>query len=463
MIIADKDLPKDWHWVRCQDVIDVRDGTHDTPKYITQGIPLITSKNLTRGFLDFSDVFFISEADHKQIKKRSKVDKDDIIMPMIGTIGNPVIVDTDKEFSIKNVALFKFENSSVFSPFFYYLLQSPLIVNQLAADAQGVTQQFVSLGSLRDLQIPLPPLAEQKRIAAIAQKADRLRRTRRYALQLSDTYLRSVFLEMFGDPVTNPKGWQTGQLNELCDKVIDCPHSTPIYALDETPYACIRSSDIQKGYLDWSTTKYVDYDEYVKRVARSIPLLGDVIYCREGARFGNAAKIPTGKKVCLGQRMMLFRADFKVATPEFIWGFLNCERTYQQAVRRVGGTASPHVNVEDIKAFATIIPPLPLQEKFAEIVQKFDRLRTQQREADRQAEHLFQTLLHRAFRGELTYQNADDEPESVLLEEIRAQQAKAEAEAKTATQAMGEAADYLGTKAKQQDIEPIQLKFPGFE
>jgi type I restriction enzyme S subunit len=109
------------------------------------------------------------------------------------------------------------------------------------------------------------------------------------------------------------------------------------------------------------------------------------------------------------------------------------------------------------------IPPLHLQEKFAQIVQKFDRLRTQQREADRQAEHLFQTILHRAFRGELTSQNADDEPESVLLEDIRAQQAKAEAEAKTATQAMGDAADYLGTKAKQQDIEPIQLKFPGFE
>jgi len=122
-----------------------------------------------------------------------------------------------------------------------------------------------------------------------------------------------------------------------------------------------------------------------------------------------------------------------------------------------------NINGEQIAAIAIPLPSPPLQEKFAQIAQKFDRLRTQQREADRQAEHLFQTLLHRAFRGELTSQNADDEPESVLLEDIRAQQAKAEAEAKTATQAMGEAADYLGTKAKQQDIEPIQLKFPGFE
>ena len=125
--------------------------------------------------------------------------------------------------------------------------------------------------------------------------------------------------------------------------------------------------------------------------------------------------------------------------------------------------ADETLKVGDVKDLPVSVPPLLLQEKFAQIVQKFDRLRTQQREADRQAEHLFQTLLHRAFRGELTSQNADDEPESVLLEEIRAQQAKAEAEAKTATQAMGDAADYVGTKAKQQDIEPIQLKFPGFE
>lgn len=70
-------LPEGWHWVRCQDVIDVRDGTHDTPKYLTQGIPLITSKSLTRGFLDFSNLFFISEADHEYIKKRSKIDNGD--------------------------------------------------------------------------------------------------------------------------------------------------------------------------------------------------------------------------------------------------------------------------------------------------------------------------------------------------------------------------------------------------
>jgi len=250
-----------------------------------------------------------------------------------------------------------------------------------------------------NLSIHLPPPPEQKRIATILEKADRLRRQRRYALELSSVYLQSVFLEMFGDPLTNPKRWRNGQLFQLCYKIVDCPHATPIYASNQTAYACIRSSDIQNGFLDWSTTKYIDYDEYKKRIKIAIPMPKDVVYCREGARFGNAAIILNGKQVCLGQRMMLFRAAPDVATPEFIWAFLESESTKRQAIRLAGGSASPHLNVGDIKEFVTIIPPLSLQQKFAQIVQKFERLRAQQREAERQAEYFFQTLLHQAFQG----------------------------------------------------------------
>lgn len=176
-----------------------------------------------------------------------------------------------------------------------------------------------------NLVIDLPPLPEQKRIASILEKADRLRRLHRYALELSSTYLQTVFLEMFGNPVTNPHQWPVGHLSQLCSKIVDCPHATPIYALKPTHFACIRSSDIQNGFLDWSTTKYVDISEYKKRVKIAIPKPQDVVYCREGARFGNAAIIPIGKQVCLGQRTMLFRAATHIATPEFIWAFLESE------------------------------------------------------------------------------------------------------------------------------------------
>lgn len=262
---------------------------------------------------------------------------------------------------------------------------------------QWVNQASVRKDDLLDLRIKLPSLTEQKRIANLLNQADRLRRTRRYALELSDTFLPSAFLEMFGEPDKNPNGWTEEELGELCSQVIDCPHSTPVYAVGRTPYPCIRSSDIQNGYLDFSETKYVEAWEYEKRIVRGEPMRGDVIYCREGARFGNAARILDEAKLCLGQRMMLFRVNPKVAVSEFIWAFLSSRSAYRQASRALDGSASPHVNVGEIISFRVPVPLLSLQEKFAALVERHERLRAGQREALRQAEHLFQTLLHRAF------------------------------------------------------------------
>jgi len=163
-------LPTGWRWIRLSEVVDVRDGTHDTPQYVDNGIPLVTSKNLRHEGIDFSNALFISKEDHDQIKKRSGVNKGDILFAMIGTIGNPVIVKTEDPFSIKNVALFKFENGFVLNEYFYYLLSSQVIIMQLDKDSQGGIQKFVSLAVLRNLQIPLPPMPEQKRIAALLYK-----------------------------------------------------------------------------------------------------------------------------------------------------------------------------------------------------------------------------------------------------------------------------------------------------
>lgn len=286
--------------------------------------------------------------------------------------------------------------------YLWAILQSPTFLAWASSNLSGANLPRLDPKLLLTYRLPLPSLPEQKRLATILEKADRLRRLRRYALELSGTYLQSVFLEMFGDPSKNVKKWPTDYLYQLCDKIVDCPHSTPIYAPMSTPYACIRSSDIQEGVLDWSTTKYVDYQEYQKRIHTHVPMPNEIVYCREGARFGNAAIIPSGKKVCLGQRMMLFRAAPNIATPEFIWAFLESESTHRQANRLVGGSASPHLNVGDIREFVAIIPPFSLQQEYAQVVQKYERLRAQQREAERQAEHLFQTLLHKAFQGELS-------------------------------------------------------------
>ena len=100
-------VPEGWAWCRFGNYIDVRDGTHDSPKYVETGYPFVTSKNLINGKIDFSNVQYISEQDHKNYIQRSHVEDNDILFAMIGSIGNPVLIKKDREFSIKNVALFK--------------------------------------------------------------------------------------------------------------------------------------------------------------------------------------------------------------------------------------------------------------------------------------------------------------------------------------------------------------------
>ncbi|EGQ8307696.1 restriction endonuclease subunit S [Vibrio parahaemolyticus] len=158
-------VPENWSYARLEDIYDVRDGTHDSPKPTSKGYPLVTSKNLSSGKLDLSTATLISKEDHLKVIERSRVDRGDILFAMIGSIGNPVIVDTDIEFSIKNVGLFKYYNPKDSSPNFlnYFLKYAAEIMKK---QSTGGVQPFVSLGKLRGFVMPIPPISEQHRIVA---------------------------------------------------------------------------------------------------------------------------------------------------------------------------------------------------------------------------------------------------------------------------------------------------------
>lgn len=159
------EIPSSWKWVRFSEVMDVRDGTHDSPKYIETGIPLVTSKNISGGGLDFSNVKYISREDADKINERSNVDTGDILFAMIGSIGNPVIVNKDREFCVKNVALFKnYDKSKMCIEYVYWFLYREQYIMKKVAS--GGVQSFISLRVFRNYLFPLPPLEEQKRIVA---------------------------------------------------------------------------------------------------------------------------------------------------------------------------------------------------------------------------------------------------------------------------------------------------------
>ena len=157
------DVDPSWEIVELNEVCDVRDGTHDSPKYVDDGYPLITSKNIINGSISFEKVNFINQKDFDNINKRSKVQKGDILMPMIGTIGRPTIVDTDTKFAIKNVALIKTKNN-ISQEYIRLILDSKLFEKYIISNQAGSTQKFLSLASIRNFKVPIPPKDKEEQI-----------------------------------------------------------------------------------------------------------------------------------------------------------------------------------------------------------------------------------------------------------------------------------------------------------
>ncbi len=166
------DIPEEWNCVELGRVCDVRDGTHDSPNYINYGIPFVTSKNLMDTGIDFKNVNYIKEDVHKLISNRSKVENGDILFGMIGTIGKPVIVNTDFEFSIKNVALIKKIKLNFDNIFLLNFLKSNFFNKNVTNIFNGGVQNFISLGMVRKLLILQPEISEQQKIAQILSSQD---------------------------------------------------------------------------------------------------------------------------------------------------------------------------------------------------------------------------------------------------------------------------------------------------
>jgi len=167
------EIPEDWEIRKLEEICDVRDGTHNSPKYHQDGVPLITSKNLTDSGLDFNNIDLISKSDFIEIEKRSHVDDGDILFGMIGTIGNPVLINKNREFAIKNVALIKFINKGVSNVFILHSLKSNYMLVQFNKKLGGSTQKFIALGKIRELDILVPKYEEQQKISEILSSVDK--------------------------------------------------------------------------------------------------------------------------------------------------------------------------------------------------------------------------------------------------------------------------------------------------
>ena len=202
---------------------------------------------------------------------------------------------------------------------------------------------------------------------------------------------------------SRPKSWALASPEQIATHIVDCPHSTPKWA--KSGVICLRTTNFKPGVLDLQSAQFVSEETYNERIMRLEPRPGDVLYSREGGILGIACIIPKDVKACLGQRMMLFRLDTRVALPEYFAGVLNSTLMLSEVKRLTGGAASPHLNIRDIRTFPIPLPPIAEQHR---IVAQLDTMSGDTQRLTFIYERklvalaaLKKSLLHQAFTGNL--------------------------------------------------------------
>jgi len=277
---------------------------------------------------------------------------------------------------------------------------------QIISRGRGATFAEINKEIFSTFKIPVPPLSEQKCIAAILEKADRLRRLRQYARKLSDTFLQSVFLEMFGDPVTNPKGWRELSIEEIAAK--------EKYALKRGPFGGSLKKEIfvEKGFKVYeqqhAITKdfsigsyYIDEDKYQSMIAFKLDP-GDFIISCSGT-VGQIARVPINAEPgIINQALLKIKFNSSILTPEYFEVLFETDSIQAELFEVTRGSGIRNFPpMTTIRAFQIPVPPMNIQERFTRVVTRYNTLKEKQSEGSRQAEYLFQSLLHRAFRGEM--------------------------------------------------------------
>jgi type I restriction enzyme S subunit len=390
------------------EVYDVRDGTHDSPKYIKEGFPLITSKNLKNDSLNYAKAKFISEKDYININKRSKVDVGDVLFAMIGTIGNPTVIKNEPDFAIKNVALFKVPKDQS-SHFLKYYLDSKTVINKMSKEAKGTTQKFVGLGYLRNFPIRLPPLPVQKKIVEILDKSfvklskakENAEKNLKNAKEVFESYLQSVF-------ENEGKAWETCELKNLCENykadIVDGPFGSNLKRKDyqQKGIPVLKIQNVKPYVIILKKMDYVDKNKYLE-LKRHSYTADDIIMTKLGDPLGASAIVNNIDEGLIVADLVRIRA--KKINTKFLCYHLNSNITKKDINSKQKGATRPRVKIANVRDLPISYPSLDEQKIIVHEIEKVNNKTKSlesiynQKLAD--LEELKQSILHKAFNGEL--------------------------------------------------------------
>ncbi|WP_051525743.1 restriction endonuclease subunit S [Butyrivibrio proteoclasticus] len=374
---------------KLSEVCDVRDGTHDSPKYVTEGYPLVTSKNIVDGKLDLSVINYLSQEDYDKINERSKVDVGDIIMPMIGTIGNPYIVENFTDFAIKNVALVKFPYDSINNRYVWYYLKSESFNRYVAEKNKGGTQKFLSLGDIRSLNIPVINKNEQAEIVELLDKVSSIIELRKDELIKMDELIKARFVEMFGDPVLNPFGWEEKTVIDECDCMVP-GRDKPKSFTGNIPWITIEDLNVNSITYNSKSGLGLTQEEIDSVNRKAIPEGSVIMSCVGNLGICSIA----GRDMIINQQLHSFQCGQNVNNV-FLMYYLGYRKDYMN--KWASNTTVLYMNKTICNSIPIIIPPTGLQLEFSEFVKQVDKSKVVVQKSLDEVRKLFDSLMQEYF------------------------------------------------------------------
>ncbi|MDA1349907.1 MAG: restriction endonuclease subunit S [Chloroflexi bacterium] len=391
-----------WERVLLSDVCStVTKGT--TPKtygfeYTSSGVPFIRVNDFPEGRLELrKSTLFVAPSTHRKYK-RSIINSGNVLLSIAGTIGRSCVVpDGLPEMNCNQaVCVIRVENEVLDASYLNYWLRSLDAKRQMAnGQVTGVITNF-NLTTARNLSVPLPPLAEQKRIAGILDAADALRAKRREALAQLDTLLQSTFLDMFGDPVTNPMGWEVKKVSDFCKTQTGGTPSRSKpgrYYGGDIPW--VKSGELRERTV-YDTDEHITQHAIDETAAKIVPP-GALMVALYGATVGRIAVL--GVEAATNQAICSIIVSPEKVNAQYMFYALRT-KVPEWLSRRVGG-GQPNISNGVIKDTLIALPPHKLQAKFAQAVSLCETQRQTQEAHLSELDALFASLQSRAFNGEL--------------------------------------------------------------
>ncbi|QDU98578.1 EcoKI restriction-modification system protein HsdS [Lignipirellula cremea] len=356
-------------------------------------------------FID-SKFAYVSESKAKSLAKNLAF-PGDLVFTQRGTLGQVAEIPKDASFPRYVISQSQMklavDKKIAFPRFIYHYFRSPLARAFLVRSVQATGVPHINLQILKQFPIPLPPLAEQRRIAAILDKADAIRRKRQQAIQLTEQFLKSAFLEMFGDPVTNPKRWTTSKIDQICRIVRgSSPRPQGDARYYNGPVPRLMVADITRD--GWLVTPQID-SLTIEGAKKSRPVDAGTIVMAVSGNVGVVAELASD--ACVHDGFVAFTdLRHQIILPKYLLLTLHFLKSTHESKK--AGAIFQNLTTHDIKALEIPIPPIENQQNLVKVFTYINQLDEKLSQTHEQSKNLFNSLVQRAFRGELSSAEAID-------------------------------------------------------